>query len=357
MAEKNPPNADVHPMRIIWLIPKNPPPQLFNRKQWSPTFHDFIAKCLVKDPKFRPSAAALLGHKFIQKAKGKVVIEELVARYIEIKNRKKNYDDNDSFSDSESIEESEEEETIKSVRRTVNSNSEGVQISDREDDLEDLIKIDSNYNTVVVNDEEDQTSREDNQNDENFNTVVQFDTIEEIKDQNENFDTFVQNDTVVEKKNTRSRSNPPPSKNRKNQNNKAIKKKSNQSELYSEQIDPVKGKNLPIIITPPKDSPQSNTKLPSPRSNSPRKTHSKSLSNSQTGDEPYISPRTHNNSPNIFTNSPRNTSPNNSNSTSPRPLPNFPTNISPRIFLNTSKDNTSPRSNIPSPRSTQNSTG
>ena len=111
MAERNPPNADVHPMRIVWLIPKNPPPQLYNRKAWSPIFHDFIAKCLVKDPKFRPSAAALLSHKFIQKAKGKAILEECVHNYLRLRNSKKSDNDSDSADTSGEEEEEEEEQT------------------------------------------------------------------------------------------------------------------------------------------------------------------------------------------------------------------------------------------------------
>ena len=59
-----PPHSDVHPMRAIFLIPKCPPPTL-GPGNWSADFKDFVAKCLIKDPKARPSAAALLGHPFI----------------------------------------------------------------------------------------------------------------------------------------------------------------------------------------------------------------------------------------------------------------------------------------------------
>ena len=66
IAEGNPPNSDVHPMRVIFMIPSRPPPTLTNPAKWSDEFNDFIAKCLVKNPKMRPTAKELLKHPFIE---------------------------------------------------------------------------------------------------------------------------------------------------------------------------------------------------------------------------------------------------------------------------------------------------
>ena len=44
----------------VQMIPKNDPPTLSNPEQWSPAFVDFLSKCLVKDPRQRPSAMELL---------------------------------------------------------------------------------------------------------------------------------------------------------------------------------------------------------------------------------------------------------------------------------------------------------
>ena len=66
IAEGNPPYSDVHPMRVIFMIPSRPPPTLTNPAKWSDEFNDFIARCLTKDPKKRPTAKELLTHPFIE---------------------------------------------------------------------------------------------------------------------------------------------------------------------------------------------------------------------------------------------------------------------------------------------------
>jgi serine/threonine protein kinase len=68
LAEGEPPYANVHPMRAIFMIPSRPPATLANPSSFSPELNDFIAKCLTKDPEARPSATDLLKHKFVAKA-------------------------------------------------------------------------------------------------------------------------------------------------------------------------------------------------------------------------------------------------------------------------------------------------
>ena len=68
MATGAPPHADLHPMRVLFLIPKNPAPQLEGR--YSPELKAFVALCLQKDPSLRPSAAELLQHSFMARGSG-----------------------------------------------------------------------------------------------------------------------------------------------------------------------------------------------------------------------------------------------------------------------------------------------
>ena len=79
LADGAPPHAGVHPMKVLFTIPKNPAPRL-QGDQFSKEFKDFIAQCLIKDPDRRATAKELLEHKFIRRA-GKVeALRELIER-------------------------------------------------------------------------------------------------------------------------------------------------------------------------------------------------------------------------------------------------------------------------------------
>ncbi|XP_069753696.1 traf2 and NCK-interacting protein kinase-like isoform X10 [Narcine bancroftii] len=65
MAEGAPPLCDMHPMRALFLIPRNPPPRLKSKK-WSKKFVSFIEGCLVKNHSQRPATDQLLKHPFIR---------------------------------------------------------------------------------------------------------------------------------------------------------------------------------------------------------------------------------------------------------------------------------------------------
>ncbi|XP_039609847.1 myosin-IIIa isoform X1 [Polypterus senegalus] len=71
LGDGDPPLADLHPMRALFKIPRNPPPSLRQPELWSPEFNDFIYKCLTKDFEQRPNVLDLLQHAFIKQIKGK----------------------------------------------------------------------------------------------------------------------------------------------------------------------------------------------------------------------------------------------------------------------------------------------
>lgn len=79
MALGEPPRSDVHPMKVLFLIPKEKPPRL-EGSRFSKEFKDFVALCLNKDPDRRPSARALLKHSFIKKAGKTEALQELVQK-------------------------------------------------------------------------------------------------------------------------------------------------------------------------------------------------------------------------------------------------------------------------------------
>ncbi|PNW80428.1 hypothetical protein CHLRE_07g317300v5 [Chlamydomonas reinhardtii] len=64
MAEMTPPRWNVHPLRVIFMISRDPPPRLSQPEKWSPVFIDFVSQALIKDPKQRPAARYLLQHRF-----------------------------------------------------------------------------------------------------------------------------------------------------------------------------------------------------------------------------------------------------------------------------------------------------
>ncbi|ORY22135.1 kinase-like domain-containing protein [Naematelia encephala] len=80
MLKGEPPLAEYHPMRVLFLIPKAKAPRL-EPSEGSPEFRDFIERCLQKDPKDRATAKELLNHKFIRSARSTRHLVELVERY------------------------------------------------------------------------------------------------------------------------------------------------------------------------------------------------------------------------------------------------------------------------------------
>ena len=79
LAKGEPPNSEMHPMRVLFLIPKNNPPQLTGN--YSKQFKEFIDICLNKEPENRPTAKELTRHLFIKKAKRNNHLMDLIDRF------------------------------------------------------------------------------------------------------------------------------------------------------------------------------------------------------------------------------------------------------------------------------------
>ncbi|KAJ5120385.1 Ste20-like serine/threonine protein kinase [Penicillium bovifimosum] len=78
LAFGEPPYADIHPMKVLFLIPKNPPPTLVGN--FSKPFKQFVELCLRRDPRERPSARELLELPFLKRAKRTTYLTELIER-------------------------------------------------------------------------------------------------------------------------------------------------------------------------------------------------------------------------------------------------------------------------------------
>ena len=79
LANGEPPNANNHPMKVLFLIPKAPAPRLESTVH-TRDFKDFVAACLVKDPDRRPTAKELLQHRFIKNAGDVDMLQYLIQR-------------------------------------------------------------------------------------------------------------------------------------------------------------------------------------------------------------------------------------------------------------------------------------
>ncbi|KAF0028450.1 hypothetical protein F2P81_019537 [Scophthalmus maximus] len=71
LGDGDPPLSDLHPMRALFKIPRNPSPTLHQPELWSDIFNDFICKCLIKDFELRPNVLDLLQHVFIKQIVGR----------------------------------------------------------------------------------------------------------------------------------------------------------------------------------------------------------------------------------------------------------------------------------------------
>lgn len=85
LAQMRPPLAEVKPaVRVLFLIPSRPAPELEKPDRWSANFNSFISALLVKDPAYRPDAAAALRHPFAKQGDESDTQMELVDAFLNV---------------------------------------------------------------------------------------------------------------------------------------------------------------------------------------------------------------------------------------------------------------------------------
>ncbi|XP_051738592.1 TRAF2 and NCK interacting kinase b isoform X6 [Ctenopharyngodon idella] len=107
MAEGAPPLCDMHPMRALFLIPRNPAPRLKSKK-WSKKFQSFIESCLVKNHNQRPSTEQLIKHPFIKDLPNERQVRIQLKDHIDRTKKKRGERDETEYEYSGSEEEEEE---------------------------------------------------------------------------------------------------------------------------------------------------------------------------------------------------------------------------------------------------------
>ncbi|XP_059822591.1 myosin-IIIb isoform X4 [Hypanus sabinus] len=85
LGDGEPPLSDLHPVKALFKIPRNPPPTLLHPEKWCKGFNNFISQCLIKDFEERPSVEYLLDHPFIKPAHRKgVKLQQQLANLIKV---------------------------------------------------------------------------------------------------------------------------------------------------------------------------------------------------------------------------------------------------------------------------------
>ncbi|XP_018667616.2 serine/threonine-protein kinase 10 isoform X7 [Ciona intestinalis] len=79
LAQTEPPNHDLNPVRVLLRVAKSEPPTLDIPSRWSKEFSSFISRCLVKDPTKRASLPELLNHPFLTNISSPQPLVKLIA--------------------------------------------------------------------------------------------------------------------------------------------------------------------------------------------------------------------------------------------------------------------------------------
>lgn len=129
--------CEIHPMKALFMIPRNPPPRLKSRK-WSRKFHGFIETVLIKNYQQRPNTDQALQHQFIRdqphEKKVRIQLKEHIDKackyrrggnevnHVVVSDDEDDEDNSNSIEDGNNGEHREQDSTLRRIDKTLTSN-------------------------------------------------------------------------------------------------------------------------------------------------------------------------------------------------------------------------------------------
>uniref|UniRef100_A0A0K0F1Z1 non-specific serine/threonine protein kinase n=1 Tax=Strongyloides venezuelensis TaxID=75913 RepID=A0A0K0F1Z1_STRVS len=147
LAQGDPPYADLHPIRVLFLIPKNDPPTLVG-KEWSKSFREFVELCLNKNPDNRPTAKALLRHPFIKRAKKNSYLCDVLERVQQYKASQVRAQDSDHEDDSNQVNNSDSGWEFSTVKQAPSEFLNGANYSEYNNGAQSSNSMQENVNPI-----------------------------------------------------------------------------------------------------------------------------------------------------------------------------------------------------------------
>jgi len=148
LAEGKPPLFEIASLRVIFLIPARDPPKLAHPEKWSKEFVDFLAACLQKNPRERPTAKDLLEHPFAQRGLTnqpllKKLVEDTMPALLKAREDKKKQEQAKADESSDDDQDSKSREFTPGTTITINTQTGSVRMSSSSM---------SSYGTTVIED-------------------------------------------------------------------------------------------------------------------------------------------------------------------------------------------------------------
>jgi len=171
LAKGVPPYYNIHPMKVLFIIPEKDPPVL--EGNYSKSFKDFVSLCLQKDTSKRLSAKELLSHKFIKNAKKTSYLTELIERM-----NRWQLEDGERNGSNENVDEDDEEMFTVNSMMNKNKTSQGWYYGN--DTVKTPATIQNNANNEFPNSPQNEENNYFNtvnstnkNNDQGFSTVIE----------------------------------------------------------------------------------------------------------------------------------------------------------------------------------------